>query len=87
MLREKGIITFNFKLEDIPNILVNSEDFAEHFREWFIHISARRQMHVKFLRLVQGDKSVMQPLVPLGFKVYTILVERAGRVEINFQIT
>ncbi|KAH0467491.1 hypothetical protein IEQ34_004729 [Dendrobium chrysotoxum] len=55
-------------------------------------------MHDKFLRLVQGDKSIctaadynsrreMQPLVPFGFKVYTILVERARRVEIDFQIT
>ncbi|KAH0467136.1 hypothetical protein IEQ34_004374 [Dendrobium chrysotoxum] len=85
----------------------NSEDFVEHFREWFVHISARREMHDKFLRLVQGDKSLikiynliqictaadynsrreMQPLVPFGFKVYTILVERARRVEIDFQIT
>ncbi|PKU78287.1 hypothetical protein MA16_Dca008912 [Dendrobium catenatum] len=32
------------KLRDISNLLVNWKDFVELFKEWFVHISSRRQM-------------------------------------------
>ncbi|PKU70128.1 uncharacterized protein LOC110091889 isoform X2 [Dendrobium catenatum] len=111
------------ELGDIPNTLVNWEDFVKLFRQWFVPMSARIQMQDKFISLIQGDKSVMQyeaefttlsryapqliataeekycrflsglkdairqPLVPFGIEDYSVLVERARRVEIDFQIT
>ncbi|KAL0919340.1 hypothetical protein M5K25_011428 [Dendrobium thyrsiflorum] len=35
-------------------------EFVKVFKDWFIPLSARRQMQDKFIRLVQGDQSIMQ---------------------------
>ncbi|PKU59309.1 hypothetical protein MA16_Dca027496 [Dendrobium catenatum] len=108
------------KFEGIPDMQIKWNDFTQVFRDWFVP-PARRQMQDKFMRLVQGDRSVMQyeaefttlakytpqlvytmedkchrflarlkdairlPLVPLGIEDYTVLVERARRLEEDMQ--
>ncbi|PKU62960.1 hypothetical protein MA16_Dca025608 [Dendrobium catenatum] len=105
------------KFEGIPDMQIKWNDFTKVFRDWFVPPSAMRQMQDKFMRLVQGNRSIMQfeaeftilvryapqlvhttedkchrflagvkdairkPLVPLGIEDYTVLVERARRIE------
>ncbi|PKU76331.1 hypothetical protein MA16_Dca025120 [Dendrobium catenatum] len=48
------------KFEGIPGIQIKWDDFTQIFRDWFVPLTVRRQMRDKFMRLVQGEKSVMQ---------------------------
>ncbi|PKU82792.1 hypothetical protein MA16_Dca006090 [Dendrobium catenatum] len=96
------------------------EDFVKVIRDSFVP-PARSQMQERFMRLVQGDRTVMQyeaefttlsryasqiiattedkcqkflsglrgairqPLIPFSFDDYAVLVEKAKRIEIDFQ--
>ncbi|PKU59960.1 hypothetical protein MA16_Dca027688 [Dendrobium catenatum] len=47
------------KFEGIPDMQIKWNDFTQVFRDWFVPPSTRSQMQDKFMRLVQGDRSVM----------------------------
>ncbi|PKU78740.1 hypothetical protein MA16_Dca000083 [Dendrobium catenatum] len=48
------------KFEGIPDMQIKWNYFTQVFRDCFVAPSTRRQMQDKFMRLVQGDRSVMQ---------------------------
>ncbi|XP_020699671.1 uncharacterized protein LOC110111942 [Dendrobium catenatum] len=109
------------KFRGRPDSQILWEDFVKVFRDWFIPPSVRSQMQERFLRLVQGERTVMQyesefttlsryaspfitttedkcqkflaglrdairqPLLPFTFDDYAVLVEKARRLEIDFQ--
>ncbi|XP_028553180.1 uncharacterized protein LOC114580285, partial [Dendrobium catenatum] len=54
----RGLMLEKYSGRDASRILW--EDFVEVFRDWFVPLTARRQMQERFIRLVQGEKTVMQ---------------------------